>query len=60
MPLLHLNIIKIYDACLDSHKSSSNKPYRELELNEVTGSIAYQTKAHADVFPSDGDIETQL
>ena len=44
MSMLHLNIIEIYDAYLDSHKSSSNKPYRELELNEVIGSIAYQNQ----------------
>ena len=58
--LLHLNIIEIYDACLDWLKSSSNKPYRELELNEVIGSIAYQAMAQFDFIPLNGDIATQL
>ena len=30
--------------------------YRELELNEVTGTAAYRTKAHLNIVPADGDI----
>ena len=30
--------------------------YRELELNEVTDTAAYRTKAHVNIVPADGDI----
>ena len=30
--------------------------YRELELNEVSGTVSYRTKAHINIVPADGDI----
>ena len=40
MPLLHLNIIEIYDACLVSHKQSSNTPYSSYSIISDLQSIA--------------------
>ena len=41
------------------HKQECLK-YRELELNEVTGSASYRTKAHSNIIPADGDIVVAL
>ena len=32
--------------------------YHELQLHEVSGSLAYSTKAHVDIISADGDIVT--
>ena len=45
----------IIDHLISYHRTDCLK-YRELELNEAPGSVAYRTKAHADVIPTDGDI----
>ena len=39
---------------ISCHQTDCMK-YHELELNEVTGSVAYGAKAHVNVIPSDGD-----
>ena len=46
--------------CIIEHLTSFHKQeclkYHELELNEVTGSASYRTKAHSNIIPADGDI----
>ena len=50
--------------CIIEHLTSFHKQeclkYRELELNEVTGSASYRTKAHSNIIPADGDIVVAL
>ena len=50
--------------CIIEHLTSFHKQgclkYHELELNEVTGSALYRTKAHSNIIPADGDIVVLL
>lgn len=41
----------IVDHCIDSHSKNTLK-YRELELDERSGKLRYQTQIHAGVIPS--------
>ena len=46
--------------CINEHLISSHRnnclKYCKLELNEVSGSIAYGTKVHEDINPAESDI----
>ena len=50
--------------CIIEHLTSFHKQeclkYRELELNGVTGSASYRTKAHSNIIPADGGIVVAL
>ena len=50
----------IFFQCIIKHLISSHRnnglKYREIELNEVSGSVTYNTNAHVDIIPADGDI----
>ena len=49
--ILHCTI----DHLISSHRNNCLK-YRDLDLNEVSGSVAYSTKAHVEIILADGDI----